>query len=723
MDERKDVDDLVGKYKEKIAKEFGEDAPKRSEEKKELKVLSSREYTQFKRELLPNHLSWYEKACNISEKILQIPPNKKKATDLKEAIEICHLNVTPAGVTSFTMVGPLLFILAGLFISLLVLESTFFMVISLFTGLILMAAFGKLPYTFSNNWRLGASSQMVLCIFYVVTYMRHTSNIELAIDFAASHLSGPLSLDLKKVLWNVETERCESVKESLDAYLETWRKWNPEFIEAFHLIESSLFEPSETRRLTLLDKSLDVILDETYEKMLHYAQNLKSPITMLHMMGIILPILGLVILPMIVSFMEGIAWYHIATLYDVAIPLIVFYMGKQILASRPTGYGDTDISEENPELKKYKNIVINLGGVEMQLSPAYVAVAVGVGLFLFALSPVYLHAAGFEDFTFFADQFNFLGYKEDLATGETIGPYGMGAAIISVAMPLALALGVGLWCKLRSTNIIEIRKRAKELEKEFASALFQLGNRLGDGLPPEIAFGKVAESMQDTISGKFFQIASTNIQKMGMSVDDSIFHPKVGAISYFPSKIIDSSMKVLTESSRKGPKIAANAILNVARYIKEMHAVDERLKDLMSDIISSMKSQINFLTPVISGIVIGITSMVTSILGKLSDQMASISASGDPAAAGGIGGITSLFGNGIPTYYFQIIVGLYVVLIIIVLTILVNGIENGADKLNERFLLGRNLIKSTLIYAILSVGIMFAFNMIAASIMDATIGF
>jgi len=47
---------------------------------------------------------------------------------------------------------------------------------------------------------------MVLCIFYVVTYMRHTSNLELAVEFASQHLSAPLNLDLRKVLWDVETE-------------------------------------------------------------------------------------------------------------------------------------------------------------------------------------------------------------------------------------------------------------------------------------------------------------------------------------------------------------------------------------------------------------------------------------------------------------------------------------------------------------------------------------
>jgi multisubunit Na+/H+ antiporter MnhG subunit len=114
---------------------------------------------------------------------------------------------------------------------------------------------------------------------------------------------------------------------------------------------SSLYETSDERRLSLLDKSLDVILDETYERMLHYAQNLKGPITILHMLGVILPILGLVILPLVVSFMSTVKWYHIATLYNIILPVLVYLVGKNVLSKRPTGYGDTDIAELNPALK------------------------------------------------------------------------------------------------------------------------------------------------------------------------------------------------------------------------------------------------------------------------------------------------------------------------------------------------------------------------------------
>ena len=204
-----------------------------------------------------------------------------------------------------------------------------------------------------------------------------------------------------------------------------------------------------------------------------------------------------------------------------------------------------------------------------------------------------------------------------------------------------------------------------------------------------------------------------------MSVKEAIFNPTSGALIFFPSNLIESSMKVLIVSIKKGPKIAAQALINISRYIKEMHKVDERLKDLLADIISSMKSQINFLAPVIAGIVIGITSMITNIIGKLSSYMATIST--DASSGGGLTGFANLFGDGIPTYFFQMIVGIYIVEMIWILTIIENSIENGSDKLNERYLLGKNLINSLLLYSIIALIIMVIFNGIAAKIMTETL--
>ncbi len=715
--------DLMEIYKKEIEKQLGtklEEQPSKP---------TTKEYKEFKAEFLPRQLTIYEKLCNFSEKILKIKPDPKKAETIQEAINITHLEITPSGAISFSFLIPLVGALFGSLFAFLIFQSMFFVLLFIAGVAISIKPLQRAPEFIANNWRLKASNQMVLCIFYVVTYMRHTSNLEKAIEFASQHLAPPLSLDLKKVLWDVETEKYSTVKESLDIYLETWKKWNIEFIESFHLIESSLYEGDEARRLNALDKALDVILEETYEKMLHYAHNLQNPITMLHMLGIILPILGLVILPLVVSFMEGVKWYHLAVIYNVILTVVVYYLGKNILSRRPTGYGDTDIAEENPELKKYRSILIKVGNQELQLSPLVISVFVGVILFLIGLSPLLIHAIGIADFGFGEEdltsscgqKYCFLEYRTSQTTGQEIGPYGLGAAIASLFVPLSFGVAIGLYYRLKSKNVIKIREKAKQLELEFANALFQLGNRLGDNIPVEIAVGKVASVMEGTISGSFFQLVSLNIRRLGMSIERAIFDPLHGALVSFPSNLIESSMKVLTQAIKKGPLIAAQALTNVARYIKEIHKVDERLKDLMADIIASMRSQIKFLTPAISGVVIGITSMITAILGKLSGQLQQVTASVGGAEAAAPTGILGLFGDGIPTYYFQLIVGIYVVQITFILTVIANGVENGSDKLNERYQLGNNLIRSTILYVFISGAIMLLFNIIAGRILTATL--
>ncbi len=736
---QQDIKELVQKYTKKVETQLNVPLSAISE-----KPLTTKEYQEFRKQYMPGPMSLYEKVCNASERILKVAPGPKDRPNIEKAIKVTQLNITPTGAYSFAMLAPTILAIFGSLISFAIFDSYFFVFFFLLTALVLYIPLQRMPMMMADSWRLKASNQMVLAVFFIVTYMRHTSNLERAIDFAANHLSAPLSLDLKKVIWDVQTEKYGSIKDSLESYLESWKAYNMEFVEAMHLIEASLYEGSEDRRVELLEKSLELILEETYEKMLHYAQNLKSPITMLHMLGIILPILGLVILPLVVSFIEFIQWYHLAALYNIVLPIAVYYMGKNILSKRPTGYGQGDASDINPGLKKYKNIIIKVLGGEFLINPIIISLIIGGVLFLIGLSPLILHfiSPGFDviyDTTIsdtgvsplvvttdaqsyagspkFALQQYQLSKSKDIAKiGTMVGPYGLGATILSLAIPIAIAFAVGLFYKFKSKNIIKIRENTKSLEKEFAAALFQLGNRLADGLPAEIAFDKVANTMENTVSGSFFKAISANIRRLGMGVEEAIFNPRKGALLAFPSSIIESSMKVMVESARKGPVIASKAVLSVSKYIKEIHRVNERLRDLMADIISSMKSQIAFLTPVISGIVIGITSMVSAIISKLSANIAKTTANA-PGGASQATTVAALFGDTIPTFYFQLIVGFYVVQIVYIMTILANGIENGEDRLNEEFLLGKNLISSTRLYVVTSLIIILIFNFIAASIL------
>ena len=721
----KEIKDILSKYQSKL-----------NENIKIIDEYNPESYTMdyriFRDEALSRTLTSYEAFCNFFERILKIKVKENDYKELQKSIEASHIKINPEGAASFG------FFITGflIFIS-LILGAYFFLLartelLLLPALLILISAFlikplTNIPNFLAARWRLRASNQMVLCVLYVVMYMRHTSNLEHAIKFASDHIGNPLALDFRKVFWDIETGRFSTIKESLDYYLQSWRDYNLEFVEAFHLIEGSLYEAGEDRRVTLLEKSLEVMLNGTYEKMMHYAQELEEPITILHMLGVVLPILGLVILPLFGSLLQGSSFIKIIVLlilYNVLLPVLVYLIGINILSKRPTGYSESDLINDNPELSKYKNILFYVGDREIQISPFFISFLIFFVISIIGILPLLFGIAGIDDFKFL--NLNFVDYKNDNGLACKInescyGPFGVGAVILSLFIPLGISLGLATYYSIRSKRLMKIRNETKKLELEFAGSLFQLGNRIGDGVPVEIGFGDVAQNMSGTPTGDFFRRVSMNIQRLGMSVKEAIFNKKNGAIWDYPSSLIESSMKVLLESSRKGPLVVSKALISVSTYIDRIHQVNERLKDLLAEVISSMKSQISFLTPIIAGIVVGISTMIVTILGKLTTQLAEttiVQGEGTTGPAAGFTGLVELFSiqNIIPSYYLQVIVGLYLVEIVIVLTILANGIENGADNLAKENSLGKNLYRSSILYIIVALFITLIFTLLATNI-------
>lgn len=750
------IDEIIAKYRGELKEQLERENPVIQHR------VFSQDYQEFKKQYMPRSITFYEKVCKRCA-ILNLSPDPKQRAPLETDLETAHIDATPEGVYGAAILVPFAFIAVLFLVTLLLFQrvDAFLVIMDLVIYATLVWVMLKIPTNAAGTLRLKSSNQMVQSVFYVVSFMRHTSNLELAIEFASDRIAPPLALDFKKVLWDVESGRKESLKESLDAYLETWRPYNLEFVESFHLIEGSLYEPTEDRRLGMLEKSLRVMLDETYEKMLHFAHDLKGPINMLYMLGIILPILSLVILPLVGSMLTSKSnltparlSFGIFMLYNITLPLIVYSQGRQILKQRPTGYGSSDISEDNPNLKKLKSVnVLGLRINPIVFTVLIVAVGLVIGLSPLALkfgmnpnntaSVEGLAGQGGIDISLLPGKpnadFRFWGYKVDTCSADApcaphiIGPYGVGALSLSIVMVLLIGLGIGLFFYLRYQALFKLRSHSKELEKEFSSALFQLGNRLGDGIPAELAFEKAAETVKGTVAGDFFSTVSLNIRRMGMSVRDAIFNPNRGALSYFPAPLIESSMRVLIESSKKGPLIASEALINISEYIREIHRVNERLADLLADVISDMKQQISALAPAIAGIVVGITAMIMTILTSLAKVLQSFNTSiggsvGDAATGSSglsqsqLGALNGLFGNGIPSYYFQIIVGLYVLEITVILTIILNGIENGSDRLFERYLIGKNLIRSALLYFAISLVTSLMFSFIAANIVPTTLG-
>src|SRR3989338_7813200 len=125
-------------------------------------------YSTFKQEMAPE-LSKYEKWCKSLGNIIKLKVSEKDAVKIKKYLDIAHLDIEPWQALGL---GGMVFL-------------------TIFAAVFFFYYANGYPQRLANKWRLKASSQMVPAILYVVVYMRHTSNLEKAIDFASRNLQYP----------------------------------------------------------------------------------------------------------------------------------------------------------------------------------------------------------------------------------------------------------------------------------------------------------------------------------------------------------------------------------------------------------------------------------------------------------------------------------------------------------------------------------------------------
>lgn len=685
----------------------------------------SQDYLQFKADMAPQ-ISRYERWAKTLGSILTIKVSEKDKIKIQQYLNDANVDVSPSQAMTLAAISMLLVF----FISLLTVVAIYLIngtaqlllgFLGLITSVFVFYYAYTMPHRLANYWRLQASSQMVPAILYIVVYMKHTSNLERAIEFASEHFEGPLALDFKKIFYDVEIGKFHTIKQSLDNYLEKWNIHAPEFVESFHLVESSLYEASDTRRIQVLEKALQVILDGVYEKMLKYSREIRSPLTNIYMLGIILPTLGLALLPLASTLLQGILqWQHIFVIFNIIIPFFVFYMVSEILFKRPGGYGESSILELNPSYAQYKS-----------KKPWMKAFIIAIPFILIGLIPFLFQVNLFT---------STLGLKNDYKLGElgiplssmeesyifdfkkvgssTLGPFGIFGILLSLFIPLGIAIFFISAYKEKTSALIQAREKTKILEDEFTNSLFQLGNRIADGNPAEIAFAKVSDSTRGQMTQNFFALVNTNIQQGGLSLEEAIFDKKRGAITFYPSALIATSMKILVESVKKGLQIAARSLMSISDYVKNIQKINQRLRDLLAEVISDMKSNMTFLAPLLAGIVVGLSSMITLILNKLQGFQETLAPEGAEVASG-FGSLQSFMkifdlSSMIPPYFIQIVIGIYIIEIIFILTSALVTVNSGKDPLKEKYDISRNLRTGILLYLTTALASILALSLLAS---------
>jgi Flp pilus assembly protein TadB len=658
----------------------------RDDLKKEIKEKDeseSYEYSSFKSEKAERK-GWYELACKSAGKFFQIKLTSKEETKLEDSIRKSDLNVTPSEVAGLSMIVLLFGVIFSL---LLIVIST-----SLITLMFLPISFyaytyiSSYPENLSKKKRMEETSEMVLAILYIVTYMRHTPNLEAAIKFAANNLQSQLGNDFKQVLWNIQTRKFRDIYESLNSFLLDWTNESSGFSEAMGLIMSSLSQSDTKKRDETLDIAVDTILNSTYDSMVVYANSLRTPVQAVSLLGITLPILGLVMLPMVSAFLSDLITSEmIFVFYDLILPIIVFFSINAALSRRPMGFAIPNV-DSHPLVPPKNTFYLMSKGKKVYFSVFIVPIIV-----LLYVSYI-IGASG-------------LPPSQDDVFG-------------SLTIVIGIALSLMLYFYFNSFQKTAIRNKIASVEDEFSNAAYILSNVLSEGKPLEIAIVRTGEKMKNSAIADFFETIESNIKNLGLSIKDAIFDPMEGALKLYPSVLVHSIMRILISTSEESTIAASISMAHVGKYTKSIHSINEKIKDILSDTVSSVGFQANFIAPLITGVVVGLSTMIFLIINNLSGQLSGISGSGS-----GLSGATGMnldfvlgflnMSTTIKIWAFQPIVGIYLIIVVLLMVYLINKIEFAGDNIYFMNKASKTLFLSIALYLIVVTVTTLIFNGLA----------
>ncbi|MEM4598575.1 MAG: type II secretion system F family protein, partial [Candidatus Diapherotrites archaeon] len=506
---------------------------------------------------------------------------------------------------------------------------------------------------------------------YMIMSMKLTPNLEKAVEFSADHGRGKIAEEFKKLTWDISTGIYTTITEGLDRLAYRWGSYAPEFKRALVRIRASVLEDTEAKRDTVLNKTMDELLATIKEKMDTYARSLRQPAVVLFFVGVLLPLILMIILP-IGSVFSGLPLANplvIIALYNIAIPLGLLYFALGILKQRPPTQEAPEIPDDYPGLPPKNKVRLGNTYIDIFLLVAIVA-------FVGVIASYYFHQEGFPPKSMLKSEYvetpvqiiradrtekevlERSGYQEnyfDIPDGvlyrqylssysetksadaerkaETkvlfekkiffmtkendITPYNLWFGLI---LTFSLCLFILLYYPAKYKRKIQLEISA--MESEFKDALYIMASRLGENRPMEEVLKQTIDFLPNAlISRQVFSKTIDNITLLGMPLDSAVFDQKFGSVARIPSEVIKTGMRLVVDASSLGTSIAARTLASLSIQLDNTEKVAKALKEMIDEITVTMRTMAVIIAPVVLGITTALFKIVVLTMASISQSI------------------------------------------------------------------------------------------------------
>ena len=505
---------------------------------------------------------------------------------------------------------------------------------------------------------------------YIVMSMKLVPNMERAIIFAADNSFRPLARDLKKLIWDIHIRVYSNIDEALIEFANQWGKNSEYFKRSLHLVKSSTSEPDEAQRIMTLNKSLDIVLEGTKTMMDAFAAKLKTPTYVLYSIFILIPLALVALIPAVSIVGVRMDTVTLVLIYNIGLPLFTFIYSEFILLQRPATFSPPNISDKHPDLS-------NIRSTRKIIITVTLLIGTTVGFSGYIL-------------LYFGNPFNIIS-KEAMA----------GLVLPTFPIIWAITAMITIYCLGLYTPYKKIRDGIKQIENEFADAMFILGRRISEGRSAEEAFAHTSETMKGAKIGEAFADIAKNLTCMRTTLHGAIFNEEYGAFKDIYSDRVHTMMKLLTESVHRSHEAAGMAIIKLADHLKELQEVEANIKRGLYDVTSTMRSTAIIFAPLIAGVTLALSEVIQKILQNISKETSNLPDEyniGDFMKEAGTGMTQT-----VPPDIFVLVVGIYMILLVMILTRFAGGIEYGDDRPQFMYDLGQTLPISIMVFTVTTI--------------------
>jgi len=600
---------------------------------------------------------WYERVARRISGVVRVSDEFRKRENASAsagmrqallfsglALEPYHVALLSYSVTAMLAAGLVPASLLALFLlGLPVFPDGFIVLVGVLVApMAVLAYLGNYPKNLAARLRVRSLGRMPEAVNYMVMAMRNSPTLDRAVGFAAENVDEPVASGLRKVLWQVYMRKHPNIEESFLAFAQEWGGWNDDFKRSLFAVRAGEQEKTREGLQRSLDKAVDIVLSGTKRRMDGFAASLSGPTFVLFSLGILLPMMLGAMLPIATMGGLRLGTWETVLLLDIVFPLATAAFALNILGKRP-GTSNPPTVASTLSVARSRSI--------LTFSCAVGAVLLALGIFQFAGLP---------------------------------GPESQGIAPLLVLWGVAVPPGIylTLTSKDRRREVARIRR----LEEEFPDALFQLGSRIGEGMPVETAMLRTAQTMKNTEVAGLFQRISFALRLTRAPLSEVLFARK-GILAEHPSRTVKASMRMVVESVRKDNLTAGQTIVGISHYLKDLQKLDFGIRLQLGSIMDTMRTTALFFAPLVMGITAALYVVLSGVTAGL-------------GLGGATPGLSAAIEQSIPAPVFTLIIGVYLLLTVTIIMVFTSGIRNGPDRVGRQYEIGTALPAAMAVFTV-----------------------